>query len=59
MYNIQYNTSKSFNNNLTETVATAKVPKCNRYRIIFTQKLLFFNKKNIQCHKKLIDKLPN
>ena len=45
MYNIQYNTSKSFNNNLTETVATAKVPKYNRYRIIFTQKLLFFDNK--------------
>lgn len=45
MYNIQYNTSKSFNNNLTETVATAKVPKYNRYKIISTQKLLFFDKK--------------
>lgn len=29
MYNFQYNTSKSFNNSLTETVATAKVPKYN------------------------------
>ena len=45
MYNIQYNTSKSFNNNLTETVTTAKVPKCNQYRIIFTQKLLFLIRK--------------
>ena len=45
MYNFQYNTSKSFNNNLTETVTTAKVPKCNQYRIISTQKLLFFDKK--------------
>ena len=45
MYNIQYNTSKSFNNNLTETVATVKVPKYNRYKIISTQKLLFFDKK--------------
>lgn len=45
MYNIQYNTSKSFNNNLTDTGATAKVPKYNQYRIISTQKLLFFDKK--------------
>jgi len=29
MYNFQYNTSKSFNNNLTDTGATTKVPKYN------------------------------
>ena len=46
MYNFQYNTSKSFNNNLTDTSATTKVPKYNQYRIIFTQKLLFLIRKH-------------